>query len=175
MPHVRLISLILLFVLSSLAGCSPTPPPAVDGLPPDFDLQFTVQGNLTSTDPFERSARYVLLPNRQFRALLGSSSQERTYPRLVRVVSPEEFVSVYQFIHQHSPEEGAVPNATPGPIRYQIVFVSYGKHYRLNTTPEESPLARELLGRLLELGRHSDYFDNEADPFPVAPPVASKR
>ena len=161
-------------VMLLLAGCSAPFPPAADGLPPDFGLEFSVHGDLHSRDPFVRSARYVLLPSRQFRALLGSTSEIRTYPRLVRVVSPEEFATVYHAVHDRGLEKSGADPKPEAKIAYDILIVANGEHYRLTTTPEQLPAAKELLGRLLELGRNSDYFDNEADPFPVAPPRAPK-
>jgi hypothetical protein len=157
------LSLCLLLLLAPLHGCvEPNRDPALAkiAMPSDFALELTVHGDPAASDPLRQPSQYVLEPNRRLRAVTGLPAGARSFPRLVRVLSPADYEALYQIIDDaHLMVEPTSPGAEAlragkapeSPALYELRIHAHGRTHRYATTPTESPPTVRLHARLAEL------------------------
>ncbi len=158
-----LLTYCLFGLLTLVSGCvEPHRDPALAKIemPADFGLELTVHGKLDTADPMLQPARYVLEPNRRLRALVGELAETRSFPRIVRVLTPADYEAIYHLIDEaHLFVEPTSPGAellkagkpADSPTLYQVRIYAKGKAHHYATTPVESPPTIQLHARLAEL------------------------
>jgi hypothetical protein len=144
-----------------LASCAQeVVPNSTEDVPPDFSVEFSVHADTESSGQVDLAARYLLLPNRQFRTLEGRKAIDQTYPSLLRTVTPREFADVYQYIadneldgRPHTKVKTA-PDAWPTTQTSEIYLVKItanGRTKRYVIPKYSSPEIDGLLKVLLDL------------------------
>jgi len=165
LSHRRSIPLFaLLAALLSLASCAAPEHESrasLQAMPTDFALEVYVIGKGdASADLANRTAHYVVEPNRRFRVTAGPRATERRFPRIARVLRPWEYEDLFARIKsgslmtEASTDAGLRLAAWPdesGALGYDVLITAYGKTHRYATTPEESPATASLVARLAEL------------------------
>lgn len=165
----------ILGILVLVPGCvEPHRDPALAriDMPSDFSVELTVRGDSEAGDPMLQPARYVLEPNRRLRALVGERAETRSFPRIVRVLTPADYEAIYQLVEDtHLFVEPTSPNAdsfnagksADSPTLYEVRIHEKGRAHRYATTPAESPPTVRLHARLAELA---------AGPGSIRPPTS---
>lgn len=150
----RRVSLLTLALLVAACGSPDWHSDRLEAVPPDFSLELTVLAEgPSSSDPLRRPSQYVLESDRTLRVALGPGSDRVTYPPPTATLSPAQVEELYRLIRRHGLLDAPATPDSPesGPVTYRVVITANGRRHRYSTTPQASPGARALLGRLVEL------------------------
>lgn len=158
----------VIFLLVHTAACETRQPPdpvSHPWLPPDFAIQFFVEGNPHSTNPLTQTAQFVVEPNRQLRVALGPDAAVDSYPDQPTTISRAEYFDLSQHIMRHhllaEPTSPAAEDNVQDEVRYDVLIMANGRTHRYTTTPPDSPPTVQLLVKLTQLRPPS-----RANPYP---------
>tara|TARA_Y100000589_G_scaffold285573_1_gene285161 strand:+ start:280 stop:834 length:555 start_codon:yes stop_codon:yes gene_type:complete len=130
--------------------------------PPDFALEFFVDGKVDDTDPRLIRSKYLLQPNFSLHLSLGDQASITHYPSRFLKLRRSEFQQIVNVTQQAnlmaeptSPFAEEVLNhqhpADPKRPLLHITITSWGKTNHYITTATDSPPTRVLLDRLILL------------------------
>ena len=122
-------------------------------------MRFFVDGSAESDDVLRQKAQYVLFSDRRLHVALGTGVTARYYPKLTRLVSPNEFDALVRYVLDHQllsePTSPAAEVLLASPdaaeLTYHVAIFARGRRYEYVTTPAESPPTVGLLARLTAL------------------------
>jgi len=151
--HAALPTLLGLALVVAITSCSASSPIGAAVLPAAFALEVIVEGDPDASDPAERTARYLLEPDRSFHAAAGPGAPDRTPPRLGRL-TPAQFEALYDFlVARHLLSEPDAPRSVrdDAVAEYRVTLTLDRRTHRIRTTPAASPPVAELVRMLASL------------------------